>query len=189
MASPDVVATRKPSKQADINPLDRAELRLYLLTLGVHFSRYYPFMFTLARTGLQLGEALSLEWDHIVFKNRWIEVKQAYCHTRRKVQGTKNSLSRRVDMSQQFTETLRELQRARKWETLQQGWGDIHRRVFVNEAVCIIDGDNLRRRVHAVAHPPGCTMTASRSGDVRVPKRMLPSCAASVTMTTAMPCR
>ena len=142
---------RKPSKQADINPLDREELRLYLETVRTHFPRYYPFMLTLARTGIRLGEALALEWDHIAFKNRWIEVKQAYCHTSRKVQTTKNSLSRRVDMSQQLTETLRALQTERKRETLQQGWGEMPRWVFVNEAGCMIDGDNLRRRVHAVA--------------------------------------
>jgi hypothetical protein len=42
-----------------------------------------------------------------------------------KIETPKNGKSRHVDMSQQLTDTLRELQLQRKAETLRKGWGKV----------------------------------------------------------------
>jgi len=52
-----------------------------------------------------------------------------------KIETPKNGKSRRVDMSQQLTDTLRELQLQRKAETLRKGWGKVPEWVFIFEAV------------------------------------------------------
>ena len=51
-----------------------------------------------------------------------------------KIETPKNGKSRRVDMSQQLTDTLRELQLQRKAETLRKGWGKVPEWVFISEA-------------------------------------------------------
>jgi integrase len=51
-------------------------------------------------------------------------------------------------MSRQLTETLRALLVERKKETLKNGWGEVPPWVFTNETGGMLDGDNLRHRVH-----------------------------------------
>jgi integrase len=118
---------KKPAERhKDINPFTREELRLYLETTRQHFPRYYSFFLTLARAGLRLGEALALQWDDIDLHGRFIEVRHAYCHTSRKVQTPKNGKTRRVDMSQQLTETLKTLLVEHKKETLAMAGARYH---------------------------------------------------------------
>ena len=52
-----------------------------------------------------------------------------------KIETPKNGKSRRVDIWQQLTDTLRELQLQRKAETLRKGWGKVPEWVFIFEAV------------------------------------------------------
>lgn len=59
----------------------------------------------------------------------------------------KNHKVRRVDMSPQLAETLKELRTERKREALAKGWGEVPERVFVNEAGQVIDEWNMRARV------------------------------------------
>lgn len=140
---------KKPAERSqDINPLTREELRLYLDTAREHFPYYYPFVLTLARTGVRLGEALALQWDDIDWHGRFIEVRHAYCHTSRKVLTPKNGKTRRVDMSRQLTETLKAVLLERKKETLKNGWGELPPWVFASEQGTMLDGDNIRHRAH-----------------------------------------
>jgi integrase len=92
---------KKPAeKRQDMHPLAKEELCLYLDAAGRHFPRAYPFLLTLARTGLRLGEALALQWDVIDWHGGFLEVRHAYCHsTSRRLQTPKNGKTRRVDMS------------------------------------------------------------------------------------------
>lgn len=143
---------KKPAdRQQDLQPLTREELRLYLDTLRQHFPREYPFFLTLARTGLRRGEALALQWGAIDWNGRFLEVRYTYCHASRRLISPKNGKTRRVDMSQQLTETLKALLIERKKETLQKGWGEVPPWVFTSETGTMIDGDNLRQRVHCKA--------------------------------------
>ena len=139
---------RPAERSQDTNPFTREELRLYLDTARQHFPHTYPFFLTLARTGLRLGEALALQWEAIDWQGGFLEVRYAYCHTSRRLQTPKNGKTRRVDMSRQLTEILKTLLTERKKDTLKNGWGEVPSWVFVNEAGGMIDGDNLRQRVH-----------------------------------------
>ncbi len=143
---------KKPAdRQQDLHPLTREELRLYLETMRQHFPKEYPFFLTLARTGLRRGEALALQWEDIDWHGRFVEVRHTYCHASRRLLSPKNGKTRRVDMSQQLTDTLRALLIERKKETLQKGWGEVPSWVFTSETGTMIDGDNIRRRVHCKA--------------------------------------
>lgn len=143
---------KKPAERSqDIHPLTREELKLYLETIRQHSPLHYPFFLTLARTGLRLGEALAVQWEDIDWHEGFLEVRRAYCHASRRVLTPKNGKMRRVDMSRQLTETLKALLLERKKATLKNGWGEVPLWVFVNEAGGMLDGDNLRQRIHGEA--------------------------------------
>ena len=59
----------------------------------------------------------------------------------------KNGQSRKVDMSQQLTNTLRELKHLRKVETLKEGWAQIPEWVFVSKKGTPLNHSNWRNRV------------------------------------------
>jgi integrase len=132
-------------KKADVNPLTREEARALLETVEKHYPRYYPFFLCALRTGMRLGELRGLEWGDIDFRGGFIEVHRA--HVRSQVTTPKNRKSRRVDMSPQLAETLKELRTRRKREALTKGWAKMPRCVFINKAGHVLDEGNLRRRV------------------------------------------
>jgi integrase len=84
---------------------------------------------TLARTGMRFGEALGLQWQDIDFKGRFITVERSFSKGR--IDTPKNGKSRKVDMSQQLANALKELKHFRKIEILKKGWGRMPEWVFV----------------------------------------------------------
>jgi len=109
---------KKPTEpREDLNPFTRDELRLFLNAARQHFPDFYPFFLTLARTGLRLGEALALQWGDIEWQGRFIEVRRSYCRTSKMLLTPKSGKARRVDMSQQLTETLKAVLVERKKNT------------------------------------------------------------------------
>ena len=74
-----------------------------------NFPKHYPCMFTLARTGMRLGEALGLKWEDIDFQNRFINTQRSIVKGR--IETPKSGKSRQVDMSLQLTETLKNLKK------------------------------------------------------------------------------
>jgi len=138
---------KKPAeRRQNVNPLTREELRFFLDSARQYTPRYYPFLLALARAGLRLGEALALQWGDIDWHGRFMEIQRAYCHRSRKIQSPKNGKTRRVDMSQQLTDTLKALLVERKKDTLLNGWGEVPLLVFVSERGIILDGDHIRGR-------------------------------------------
>jgi len=135
----------RTERQQDISPLTSDELTLFLGTINKHFPLFYPFFLTLARTGLRLGESLALQWGDIDFENRLIEVKRGLVSGR--IETPKNGKTRKVDMSQQLTATLKDLQITRKKETLRKGWRDTPEWVFCDSNGNPLDHNNLRKRV------------------------------------------
>ena len=131
--------------KADVKPLTREEAQALLEAVGQHYPRYYPFFLCALRTGARLGELLGMEWGDVDFRGGFIEITRAYVKGR--ITTTKSGKSRRVDMSPQLAETLKELRTERKREALARGWGKVPERVFVNEAGQVIDEGNLRGRV------------------------------------------
>jgi integrase len=132
-------------RKADINPLTREEAKALLETAAEHYRRYYPFFLCALRTGMRLGELRGLEWGDLDFQSGFIEVRRAY--VKGQITTPKNHKVRRVDMSPQLAETLKELRTERKREALAKGWSEVPERVFVNEAGQVIDEWNLRARV------------------------------------------
>jgi integrase len=119
-----ICALRKARKEGSVHQqhasaLRREELGLLLRTCQEHFPVFYPFVSLLARTGLRLGEAIGLQWGEIDVQGRFIEVRRTLSD--RRVTTPKSGKSRRVDMSQQLTETFRTLLLERKKETLRKG--------------------------------------------------------------------
>ena len=56
-----------------------------------------PFLLTLARTGLRLGEAVGLEWRDVDFAQRVLVIRRSV--RKRRMSLPKNGKTRRVDMS------------------------------------------------------------------------------------------
>jgi len=132
-------------RKADVNPLTRDEGRDFLEVVANNYPRYYPFFLCALRTGMRLGEIRGLKWEDIDFREGFIEIKRSY--TKGRFTTPKNGKSRRVDMSRQLSETLKELRTERKEEALAKGWKDVPEPVFVNEEGNVIDDVNLHKRV------------------------------------------
>jgi len=139
-----VLAPRR-SALLEIQPLTREELTLLLTTVQQEALAYYPFFLCLARTGMRLGEALALQWGDIDWHGRFVDVRRNY--TLGKITSPKNGKGRRVDLSQQLTEVLRQLLTQRKVETLRHGWPEMPVWVFCSRAGRLLDPDNVRSRV------------------------------------------
>ena len=89
----------------NINPLTSGESKTLLVTAETIFSNHYALFLLLARTGMRIGEALTLQWGDIDFKGRFIDVKRSV--VRGKVTVPKSGKSRRVDMSLQLTDAMK----------------------------------------------------------------------------------
>ena len=120
---------KRQNPKPKIDPFNKDELAALLDTYQIHFPRHYPLILTLARTGIRFGEGLGLQWKDIDFKGRFITIERSLSKGR--LETPKNGQSRKVDMSQQLTNTLRELKHHRKVETLKRGWARMPEWVFV----------------------------------------------------------
>jgi integrase len=128
-----------------VNALTRDEARTFLEVVGEHYPHYYPFFLCALRTGMRLGELLALEWGDIDFRGGFIEVRRA--HVKGQITTPKNGKTRRVDMSPQLAETLKDLLPESKREAWARGWGEVLGLVFVNGGGKVVDHANLRTRV------------------------------------------
>jgi integrase len=126
----------------EIRPFTRGEAALFLDAARQHAPREYPLFLCALRTGMRLGELLGSQWGDLDFSGKFVEVRRNLVAGR--ITTPKNGKTRRVDMSNQLTETLRAL---RKAETLKGGWGSVPEWVFCNQEGGSCDGDNLRHRV------------------------------------------
>ena len=119
----------RQSQKPKIDPYNMDELATLLDTCQSYFPRHYPPILTLARTGIRFGECLGLQWKDIDFNGRFITIERSL--SKGKIETPKSGQSRKVDMSQQLTNTLRELKHHRKVETLKRGWARMPEWVFV----------------------------------------------------------
>ena len=91
-----------------VNPLTEKEaVSLLKEMLNFRDGVFYPPLLCLLRTGMRIGELQALTWSDIDFKDRLIDVKKTWL--RGNVTSTKSDRTRKVDMSKQLTEALREL--------------------------------------------------------------------------------
>jgi len=132
-------------RERDVNPLTQEEAKVFLDAVQTHYPRHYPFFLCALRTGMRLGELLALQWGDIDFHGGFIEVVRSF--TRGRYTTPKNGKTRRVDMTPQLAETLKELRTERKREALARGWKELPELIFVETTGAMVNGDLLRRRV------------------------------------------
>ena len=94
---------------------------------------------------MRLGEALALQWDDIDFEERFITIQRTF--SRGKIGLPKNGKRRRIDMSKQLTQVLKDAKHQRKIETINKGWGKVPKWVFVSNAGTPLDVNHWRKRV------------------------------------------
>jgi integrase len=135
----------KVSKRAKISPLTRLEVAQMLVTAKERMPRYYPLFLCAVRTGLRMGELLALQWGDIDWHGRVLEVQRNYTHWR--VTTPKNGESRRVDMSRELGQTLKDLHTERQIEAAACGWKETPAWVFCSEVGGLLHPHNLRDRV------------------------------------------
>jgi integrase len=131
-------------QRSTIQPLSHVETYDFLKAVSERIPEYYALFLLALRTGMRLGEILAVQWVDTDFAARFIEVRRNLVGGR--VTTTKSTKRRRVDLSLNLTEALRNHQKARKAASLKAGrrlpsW------VFTNADGKPLDGDNLRHRV------------------------------------------
>ncbi len=124
--------------------LTRDELRRLLDACRTHAPRWYPFVLTLARTGMRLGEAAALQWRDVDLDRGIAVVQRAFWRGR--IQSPKGGRVRPVDLSRQLVAVLRaaaaaERERAQCEKRSPSSW------IFARPDGRPPNTDNFRRRV------------------------------------------
>ncbi|SPP64720.1 putative Phage integrase [Nitrospira lenta] len=135
----------KISKRRKVDPLTREEVSVLLSTTKDRLPRYFPLFLCAVRTGMRMGELLALQWGDIDWQSRFIEVQRNYTHW--KLTTPKNGESRRVDMSRELMQTLKDLRTEQQIEAAANGVNDIPEWVFASETGGLLHPHNLRDRV------------------------------------------
>jgi integrase len=136
---------RTKGLRLEADPLTREELAILLKTFKEHYPAHYPFVLTLARTGMRLGEVLGLQWGDVDFNGRFITVRRGI--SRGKIETPKNDKSRRVDMSRHLAETLSELRKQRRVEDFRKGRGEGPEWIFPSATQKPLVASHWRSRV------------------------------------------
>ncbi len=135
----------KVGRRYKITPLTRAEVVQLLETAKAKLPRYYPLFLCAVRTGLRIGELLALQWPDIDWQGQFIEVRRNYTHWR--ITTPKSGESRRVDMSRELMQTLKDLHTERQIEAAARGWNVTPAWVFCSEVGGLLHPHNIRDRV------------------------------------------
>lgn len=106
-------------KQIKIEPMNEKEVAKFLELTANHFKEHYEFFLCAFRTGMRLGELLALKWGDIDWNQKFIKVERSF--KRGRFTKTKTGKSRRVDMSDQLFDALKQLLTKRKKESLKLG--------------------------------------------------------------------
>ena len=142
------LVTPKATRQETIKAMTRAQRHAFLSAALEHEPRYYPLFFTLAGTGMRLGEGLALQWIDLDVITRKIRVARAFSDG--VVNTPKSGHGRTVDASTPLVEVLKRLEVDRKADTLKQGWRDVPAWIFVSEAGTPLDPSNVRKAMTRV---------------------------------------
>ena len=134
----------KISKRRKIDPLTREEVATLLDTAKMRLPRYYPLFLCAARTGLRMGELLALQWQDVDWQGRFIEVRRNFTHWQ--LTTPKSGESRRVDMSRELAQTLKDLLLERQIDAGATGT-EIPLWVFPSEKGGLLHPHNIRDRV------------------------------------------
>jgi len=108
-----------PDAEADIEVFTHRDLASLLAVAERDFPEAFPFVLTLARAGLRLGEAVGLEWRDVDLSRRELLIRRSVRKGR--VSLPKNGKTRRVDMSPQLTACLSSLKSLQAVEAALKG--------------------------------------------------------------------
>jgi len=153
---------RAGERQEGIKAFTREQLAHFLATAAEEERHWAPLFFTMARTGLRLGEALALQWEDLHFRAREIRVARGI--SRGRLDTPKSRHGRTVDMSQQLTRALLRLQIERKTETLRRGWPALPPWVFCSKRGTPLDTTNADKAFKRVLK------------DAELPRHFTPHC-------------
>jgi integrase len=123
-------------REEEIKAMDAEQLARFLAAAQEGDAGYYALFFTMARTGVRLGEAFALQWTAFDYERRELLVERTLSEGM--LGTTKGGRSRRVDMSRELVAALRRLEVQRKEDWLRQGRGVIPPWIF-----CTSDGTPL----------------------------------------------
>ncbi len=136
------------TEAAEVEIFTREELARLLTTAEQDWSEWHPFLLTLARAGLRLGEAVGLEWRDVDFDQRVLIVRRSVNHRQRRLSAPKSGKGRRVDLSRQLAASLWAHKSLREAEAALAGT-PLPDRVFATAAGEPIRDDAFRRDVWA----------------------------------------
>ena len=128
--------------------MSREQRQRFLTTAAREAPRYYPLFFTLAGTGIRLGEALALQWAEFDGLAREIRVMRSL--SRGELGTPKAGHGRTVDLSQVLAETLGQLEQSCIREALLLGWPTRPPWVFCTRAGTPMDESKVRRAMRHV---------------------------------------
>jgi len=115
-------------------------------TFKKEYPGYYPLILCGFRTGLRIGEIIGLQWQDIDFFQKLILVQRNI--TRGKITTPKSRSSRRkVRMTSQLTEALKQHKTYMAERTLKQGWKSMPEWIFTNEDGTPLNYGNFIHRV------------------------------------------
>jgi len=141
------LSTSAKERESEIKAMDRAQLARFLAAAREVEAEYFPLFFTMARTGLRLGEALGLQWQDFDLEQREITVERSL--SRRGLGKTKSGQSRRVDVSTDLGRLLRKLLLQRKTQTLAKGWKEVPPSMFCTSTGTPMDQSKVSKRFKA----------------------------------------
>jgi len=154
----------KNDKSEDVDPFTESDLSLFLETCKNLAPEYCLFFLMAVRTGARLGELLAIRWGDLDFSHKvifeggeakerpFIWIKRSY--RRGRFTPPKNGKSRKVDMSKQLRDALKEHLTREKTEALKQGLGDVPDLVFHRNGK-VIEQNYIRRIFKRILNKAG----------------------------------
>ena len=142
------LVTPKAVRQEEIKAMTREQRQRFLTTAARETPHYYPLLFTLAGTGIRLGEALALQWGDIDGFAREIRITRSL--SRGEVGTPKAGHGRTVDLSEVLAETLWQLEQTCTREALLMGCPTLPPWVFCTRAGTPMDESKVRRAMRHV---------------------------------------
>lgn len=91
---------------------------MLMAAMDKKYAHFYPLLLCAARTGIRKGELISLKGIDLDFHGRFVHVQRNL--SRGKISATKNGKDRKVDMSSQLAEVLKDLLSRRRAEALRK---------------------------------------------------------------------
>jgi len=133
-------------KHEEISPLTEEESLLFLEKTLEFENNHYPLFLCALHTGLRSGELAGLQWGDIDWKSKFLEVRRAINRFGEvSTVKTKNG-RRRVDLSDDLLETLRDFRKQNQQEALKKGRNEIPEWIFANRLGSFIDIKNVKSR-------------------------------------------